>query len=83
MTTSVNSTATCRWCGLIHTGNGICPTVKAIEYFEDGQIKRVEFKTPADYALPPLQPWPQPGPWYPYGPVTWGGNTTTTTGVDY
>lgn len=41
----------CRWCGLIHGPQ--CPTVKAIEFFEDGcTVKRVEFYTPNDY--PPL-----------------------------
>lgn len=31
----------CGWCGLLHTG--VCPRVKVIEYYPDGQIKRVEF----------------------------------------
>mgnify|MGYP001594088586 CR=1 FL=1 len=80
MTTSVLEP--CQWCGMSgHTG--ICPTIKAIEYFEDGQIKRVEFKVPADYMTPilpspPLPIWPQNPPWW--GSVTYGPSTVTTTG---
>ena len=40
----------CRWCGVFH--GPLCPAVKAIEYFECGSIKRVEFKTAGDYAVP-------------------------------
>jgi hypothetical protein len=49
----------CRWCGLDH--GPICSTVKALEYFEDGvTVKRVEFKSAADYMAPMLPaPWPQ------------------------
>jgi hypothetical protein len=36
----------CQWCGLMH---GVkCPVVKAIEYHENGAVKRVEFLTPGD-----------------------------------
>ena len=42
-----------------------CPTVKAIEYFDDGAtVKRVEFMTAVDYphlpaaSLPPPYNWP-------------------------
>lgn len=60
----------CRFCGMIH--GVMCPAVKAIEYFEDGTVKRVEFKTAADYAAPiqiaPVSPsipsWPSP--WTPW-----------------
>lgn len=38
----------CHYCGLIHETK--CPSVKAIEYFPDGTIRRVEFLTPADVA---------------------------------
>ena len=85
----------CR-CGrkiVVQRHNGLCPNIKAIEYFEDGQIKRVEFKTPADYLAPllpspPLPIWP--APWPHQWPVTWGnipsnstigGNTQATTGL--
>lgn len=49
-------TSKCKWCDMIH--GTLCPTVKAIEYFEDGiTVKRVEFKTAADY--PSLGVFPQ------------------------
>jgi hypothetical protein len=31
----------CRFCGGYHSGT--CPRVKAIEYHQDGSVKRVEF----------------------------------------
>ena len=50
----------CPYCGGIpHQHVGQCPSVKAIEYHEDGSIKRVEKWSPA--------PWPY-GDYYP--PVT-------------
>ena len=54
----------CPHCGLIHGPR--CPSVKAIEYFPDGTVKRVEYLTPADYAspLPPIFP-DQPPTWSP------------------
>lgn len=36
----------CQWCGVIHGPK--CPEVRAIEYHQDGTIKRVEFITRAD-----------------------------------
>ena len=52
----------CRYCGHFH---GVrCPEVKAIEYFPDGTVKRVEYVTPTDLMpifssspLPILPPW--------------------------
>ena len=42
----------CRFCGRDH--DALCPSVKAIEYFEDGMtVKRVEFKGASDYYVPP------------------------------
>lgn len=41
---------TCRWCGLRH--DTLCHLVKALEFFPDGTVKRVEFKTGMDY--PPI-----------------------------
>jgi len=39
----------CKWCGLIHYySEGTCPSIKAIEYYPDGSVKRVEFHAPAD-----------------------------------
>lgn len=62
----------CRWCGETHL-KGICPKVKAIEFYEMGDgtaIKRVEFMTPSDYHPFPMTPYPsgevQPLP-------RWGG----------
>lgn len=53
----------CMWCGLIHSGQR-CPLVKAIDYYENGNIKRVEFVTPGDHLAPTqyLNPKP-PLPW--------------------
>ncbi len=36
---------TCGHCGAIHAG--ACPRVAAIEYHQDGTIKRVEYREPA------------------------------------
>lgn len=66
----------CRFCGQSH---GLrCPSVKAIEYFEDGvTVKRVEFVTAADYSTSYANPDPNrhlpsnPVPW-PYTSTTWG-----------
>lgn len=46
-----DATVKCPYCGQ-PSHLAVCPTVKAIEYFADGMIKRVEFKTPSDYAIP-------------------------------
>lgn len=32
----------CKWCGTYHAG-AYCDRVKAIEYYRDGSVKRVEF----------------------------------------
>jgi hypothetical protein len=65
----------CKWCGMIHGPR--CPSVKAIEYFPDGTIKRVEFMTPADRS-PSIQyynPWPWQVPQTPsYTTGATGGN---------
>ena len=58
MNSTSNAAPKCAYCGSF-PHPGVCPTVKAIEYHQDGTVKRVEFKTPADY--PPLRgtgPWP-------------------------
>lgn len=34
---------TCSHCGMFHPGQ-TCPRIKAIEYFPNGMIKRIEFK---------------------------------------
>jgi hypothetical protein len=38
----------CQYCGSF-PHQGVCPTVKAIEYHPNGMTKRVEFKTANDY----------------------------------
>ena len=50
-TAAIEADGKCRFCGKFH---GVqCPDVRAIEYYENGSIKRVEYKTAADFA----QPW--------------------------
>ena len=59
----------CQHCGGYHVAK--CPLIKAIEYHPDGEVKRVEFMTPADYAMPmPYIPsWPAaPNPYPPGAP---------------
>ena len=53
----------CGWCGDWHSGR--CPRVRAIEYWPNGTVKRVEFYD--DYhpwrpAPVPYNPWPNPWP---------------------
>lgn len=35
----------CQHCGMIH--DTTCPRIKALDYYQDGTIKRVEFHSPA------------------------------------
>jgi hypothetical protein len=51
----------CEYCGLAKHP-AICPTVKAIEYFPSGKVKRVEFKCAPDYAYPTASGHPLPAP---------------------
>lgn len=67
MTTTVNVTP-CPHCGMLH--GGICHLVKAIEYYPDGTVKRIEFKGPADYPQATIVNPPLPLP------STWGPNLT-------
>lgn len=51
---AVTSTGTltlksCQHCGNVHAGQ--CPRVKAVEYYRDGSVKRVEYHAPTD-AIP-------------------------------
>ena len=49
---------------IAHTG--ICPKIKAIEYYRDGSIKRLVFKTPSDHMQPlVVKTWPPPQKWLP------------------
>ena len=53
---SIENLPACRWCGHIH--GDLCPSVKALEYHEDGTtVKRVEFLTPADRLHSPIDEW--------------------------
>lgn len=67
----------CRWCGVIHGPR--CPEVRAIEYHEDGTVKRVEFLTPADFmsnGAPLLAPGLFPtAPSAPYPTTIWCDST--------
>jgi hypothetical protein len=45
---TANAAPKCQYCGSL-THPGVCPTVKAIEYHQNGTVKRVEFKGVADY----------------------------------
>ena len=49
-TGTTNAGSPCRWCGQTHGPN--CGLVKAIEYFEDGTVKSIEYMPP----LPALSP---------------------------
>jgi hypothetical protein len=44
---------TCKWCGMHHP-NMPCSRAKAIEYYPDGTIKRVEFWQPAAWTHGPV-----------------------------
>lgn len=55
---TTNAVPKCQYCGSASPHQGICPSVKAIEYYPDGTTKRVELKTANDY--PPFDvqaPW--------------------------
>lgn len=76
---TISTLVPCEWCGATHQTK--CPLVKAIEYHEDGRVKRVEFMTVADYTTPAAPcsvPYPiigSPSPLWPspMAPtVTWG-----------
>lgn len=52
----------CEHCGAEEGHPGVCPTIKAIEYYDfGGAIKRVEYKCAADYG-PALFQVPPPFP---------------------
>lgn len=53
---NLNATAACQYCGMIH--GPTCFMVKAMEFYEDGSVKRVEFKTASDYQQLPVLPLP-------------------------
>lgn len=43
-TTITITPCTCEHCGVGHIGT--CPRIKAIEYYENGSVKRVELREP-------------------------------------
>lgn len=60
-TTGTLNLKPCPHCGNAHAGN--CQRIKAIEYYRDGSIKRVEYHAPVDavsvssvWTKDPLQP---------------------------
>ena len=59
----------CAYCGMIHTG--VCPRVKAIEYYPDGIVKRVEF---VDSESSPSSPPGFTPTVFPWTTTAWGGN---------
>lgn len=77
MTTS-DAASKCSHCGQ-PPHPGVCPTIKAIVYFENGAVKRVEYKTAADFAIPPSPYFSAlPPPYVPTlnPPITWGADRT-------
>ena len=56
----------CRWCGMLH--GPACPALKAIEFFENGMVKRVEFKTAANHG-PQLYPVIPSPAWHGWSPA--------------
>lgn len=45
-TSGTLSLKTCQHCGGIHSGQ--CPRIKAIEYYQNGNVRRVEYHAPTD-----------------------------------
>lgn len=39
----------CVHCGSAVEHAGVCPSIKAIEYYPDGGVRRVEYKVASDY----------------------------------
>jgi hypothetical protein len=63
----------CCYCGALHEVQ-MCPKIKSIEYFENGSVKRVEFKTAADFG--PQATIPTVWPWTPQVSYTSGARTS-------
>jgi hypothetical protein len=47
--------------GVLHVG-GPCPRVRAVEYYPDGRVKRVEYHDPVPLLPIRLEPAPKPEP---------------------
>jgi hypothetical protein len=61
--------------------DGVCPKVKSFEYFDNGQIKKVEFHSPGPVVYSPVYfpavpapSYPPNYPWYPY--ISYGLGTS-------
>ena len=76
----------CPYCsnnGIKISHSGICPKVKAIEYYQNGSQKRVEFFSPGDYMQPfGVGTWPPPEEFLPSytddtSGIVYKPNTTT------
>ena len=52
----------CPHCGKWHTG-GTCPKIRAIEYYESGQIKRIEYVGDGTTAEPTKNTTEDVSPW--------------------
>jgi hypothetical protein len=82
---TTNGYQPCAHCGVYHSGR--CPQVKAIEYYPNGNIKRIEFIGPGDYLAPlgvPLPPSDPLSPPYRISDFTWirpGTSTPATTTI--
>ena len=64
----------CMFCNLDwHGDNVVCPHVKAVEYWPRGTIKRVEFKTAADFPIGAGSTLGWQGCRYPYPHLPPGG----------
>lgn len=74
---------TCRHCGQHHGPH--CPLVKAVEYYPDGSLKRVEYidAQPIQTVPQPFAPnWPAPSWQHPnISSITWGAAADTTVWV--
>ena len=50
MTTTAPKPESCPYCGCVpHDNIGQCPSVKEVEYFPDGQVKRVVKHSDSEY----------------------------------
>lgn len=49
-----SSFQTCAHCGLVHILGGLCPTIKSIEYYPDGRVKRVEYHDESKVSQPKI-----------------------------
>lgn len=63
-TSGTVSLPTCEHCGAYHTGR--CHRIKAIEYYQNGSMKRVEYHdmyAPSPLPVPAVPNWWESHPW--------------------